>query len=92
MLEPVPFTVNVALSNPLALGVNVMLTAQLAPPASIVPQLLVWVNCLAFVPLNPIVATFTWFLETLVTVTFAGALVCPTGTLPKYTLAGERRK
>jgi len=40
----------VRLRGPAAVGVNVTLMVQLPPPATLVPQVLVWENSPAFVP------------------------------------------
>ena len=72
--------VNVALRDPVAVGVKVTLIVQLVPPAMLEPQLLVWEKSMGSVP-----STFTVsgrgvevVAATFEIVTVRAALLCPT--------------
>jgi hypothetical protein len=49
--------VTLAVNDPLATGVEVTLMAQLAPAATLVPQLLLCAKSLGFVPPSPMLLT-----------------------------------
>src|SRR5260370_34111042 len=67
-----------SLRVPVAAVLNVTVMAQLAPPALLVPQGLVWGKSPAFVPVPLIPVKFKGALHTFVTLTFLVALVVPT--------------
>jgi hypothetical protein len=75
---------------PLAAGVNVTVIVQLAPPAMLVPQVLVCEKSPAFVPAILMPVKFNCPVPTFVRVTFPGTLVVPTGWLPKDNAFLER--
>jgi hypothetical protein len=73
---------------PVALGLNFTLMKQLAPDATLVPQVLVWVKSAAFAPtiVTAVMLTVAWPL--LLSVTVLARLVVLSGWLPKLTLSG----
>ncbi len=70
--------VNWAVAAPAAAGVKVRLMAHCAPPARLVPQLLVWAKLEAFAPMIAIPEIVSEALPVLVRVTDWAALVVPT--------------
>ena len=81
---------NVALREPVAVGLKVTLTMQLELGLSELPQVLVWLKSERFVPLRLTPLMVTLVLElVLVTVTVCAVLLVPTGTLPKLREVGE---
>ena len=64
---------------PFAEGVNVTVTKQLAPAATLEPQVLVWAKSLAFVPVIEMLLMATATLPLLLSVIFLGRLFVPTG-------------
>ena len=82
--------VRAPLKLPALAGVNVTLIVQLAPAATLVPQVLVWAKSPALVPLRVMLVMLRVALPLLVRVTELAALVVPTAWLPKLRLVGER--
>jgi hypothetical protein len=82
--------VRAAVKDPLAAGVNVTLTVQLAPAATLDPQLLVSAKSLGFVPVIAMLVMLKAALPVLFRVTGWAALVVPAVWLAKERLAGER--
>ena len=74
---------------PVAVGVKVTVTAQLAPAAKLLPQVLP-VNAKSPILVPPIamLVKVSVVIPSLVTVMLFGALVVPTFTLPKFTDGG----
>jgi len=66
-----------ALRVPIPAGVNVTLMAQLAPAATLAPQVCVSAKSPAFVPANAMLETFSAAVPLLARVTFCAALVEP---------------
>jgi hypothetical protein len=60
--------VTLAVNGPLATGVKVTLMAQLAPAATLVPQLLLCAKSLGFVPASPMLLTLNAALPVLLKV------------------------
>ena len=83
-------SVSDALRAPAALGVNVTLMAQVAPAATLAPQVFVCAKSVALVPVKPTVVMLNAVLCELVSVTAWAALVVPTFWLPKVSEVGER--
>jgi len=81
-----------AVRVPLARGLKVTLTVQLAPAATLVPQLLVWAKSPEFVPATAIPVMLKAALPVLWIVTGCGGLVTPTGSFPSARLVGEALK
>ena len=77
---------------PVLVGANVTVTAQLAPAARLVPQLLACANCLGSAPLSEILLIDNGAVLVLVTVTVLAALVVRIVWLPKATAAGATVK
>jgi len=67
--------VSEAVRVPVAFGLNVTETTQLAPGARVLPQLLVWSNSVAFVPMRVMVVMFSVSPPVFVSVTVWAALV-----------------
>ena len=63
---------------PAAEGVNLIVMAQLAPAATLTPQLLVWAKSLAFAPKTAILEMLKAELPELLRVTACAALLVPT--------------
>jgi hypothetical protein len=82
-------TSNFALLDPFAPGVNTTLIPQLPPAASDVPQLLVCVKSVGFVPakLIPLIVNAT--VPGFVKVTVCAVLATPVGWLPKGSEVGK---
>src|SRR5712692_6764301 len=78
---------NVPLRAPFLVGVNVTLTAQFAPAATVAPQVLleIWKS-----PLAVMLEMFSVALPTLVSVTVCGGLVCPIPTFLKFRADADR--
>src|SRR5262249_45381632 len=72
---------------PLASGWNLTLTVQLAPAASVLPQVLAEIRKL---PATVMLVTLSDEVPTLVRVTNFAGLVLPTPTDPKFMAVGER--
>ena len=70
---------------PEAMGLNVTAMVQLAPPATLDPQVLAWAKLV----LATMLVIVSVALPVLVRVTVCAALVVPTLTLLKVKLAGE---
>ncbi len=89
---PVALSVRVraAVKDPLAAGVKVTLIVQLAPAATLAPQLLVCAKSLGLVPVMAILVMLKAALPVLFRVTDWAALEVPTAWLAKVRLAGER--
>jgi hypothetical protein len=79
-----------ALSDAPTLGINVTLTVQLAPGATIEPQPFVMGKSAAFVPVTVTLLMVRDTVPEFVRVTTNGALCEPTATLPKARLVGAR--
>ena len=78
-----------AVREPNTIGLKVTVIEQLAPAATLVPQVLVWEKSLAFVPVTVIDFTVMACTLVLVSVTLCGVLVEPTLTFPKLRLDDE---
>ena len=76
-----------ALKEPGLVGVKVVLILQDAPLATLVPQVFVWVNTLAFVPVMETPVIVSAVLPVLVSAT-SSAFEAATLTVPKSRLAG----
>lgn len=74
---------------PVAVGVNVTLTEQLACAARLGVHVVVRAKSAASIPAIAILVMLSVVAPTLVSVTVCGALVVPTVWLPKFKLAGE---
>jgi hypothetical protein len=79
--------VTLAVNGPLATGVKVTLMAQLAPAATLVPQLLLCAKSLGFVPASAMLVMLNAAVPELVNVTDRAVLVVPTAWLPKARVA-----
>src|SRR5437870_4396548 len=79
-----------AVLEPVAVGLNVTLMAQLAPAATVLPQLLVWVKSPPLVPVMPMAEMVSGAVPEFVRVTVFGAVVVPTVTLPKLRFVADR--
>ena len=91
--EPVDvlvFSVSVALRVPDAEGVKVTFTAQEPPTARLVPQVLVWANSEALLPLRVMLLTVSVTLPVLLRVAGCEPLVVPTVWLAKVSDDGVR--
>lgn len=82
--------VNVAVRLPAAAGVNVTLIVQVPPPASELPQVLVWEKSPPLVPVTVMLVKLKVALPLLVTVTVWAAAGVPTNWLPKVRMLEER--
>ena len=80
-------TLRVALRKPAAAGVNVTLIVQLAPAATLVPQVLVSVNSLLCGPVILMLLMLSVALPVLLNLTGWGALAEATAMFPKGRLA-----
>jgi len=89
-LPALSVTVNVAVREPLALGLNVMAMLQLALAAKLVPQVLVCEKSPEFVPAKTMLVIVKVPLPVLVNVTLCAPLALPTAWLGKVTLATLR--
>jgi len=74
---------------PVAEGVKVTLIVQLAPAATLNPQVLVWAKLLALVPDTVMLVMLKSAVPVFVSVTVCAALLVPTVSFPKATLEGE---
>src|SRR5579859_6159327 len=79
-------TVTVPLREPLLLGLNVTLMVQLAPAATLVPQVFVWLNWP--VAVMPVIVNVP--VPVLLSVTVWALLVVNTTWVAKVRLLGER--
>lgn len=79
----------VALLGPVAVGVKTTITVQLAPAATLVPQVLVSLKSDASVPPMVMLEKVTVALK-MVTCTFWAALATPTPVLVKVKLPGDK--
>lgn len=61
---------------------------QLAPAATLVPQVLVWAKSAAWAPVIAMLVMSTPTVPSLVSVICIGRLLVPSGWLPKLMLAG----
>jgi hypothetical protein len=88
--EALSENVRLALSAPIMLGANVTLAVQLAPAATVEPQVFVWLKSGAFVPVMvmPVIESET--VPEFVRATTWAAVLVPTAIVPKATLAGAR--
>jgi hypothetical protein len=77
LLESLSATLNVAVTMPVAVGVNVTLIGQLAPTASVAPHVFVWANDEADVPVMLTTMLLTVALLLFFSVTVCAALVVP---------------
>jgi hypothetical protein len=82
--------VTTAVRVPRAAGLKVTATAQLAPAATLEPQLFVWVKSLALVPESAMLVMLKAALPELVRVRFWAAPVAPTAWPAKVRLEGDR--
>ena len=84
------FTFSVAVRDPLAAGLKVSVTVQLADAPSVETQVLdVMLKSFGFVPDLVTLVMLTELAPVLVTVTFCEGLVVPTLMLPKLRLPGD---
>jgi hypothetical protein len=74
----------------LVVGVNVTLMVHLAPAATLVPQVLVWLKLPLFVPVIVTLVTLSAAVPVLVKVTACAALLVPNNWLPNVSDVGER--
>ena len=84
-LDVLSVMVTVADLAPLVVGVKVRLMLQVAPPATVEPQVLVWLNELLSVPLRAMLVMLSDTVLVLVRVTVWVALVLLICWLPKAT-------
>jgi hypothetical protein len=82
--------VTAAVRVPLAAGLKVTLIAQLAPAATLEPQLLDWVKSPALAPDTAMLLTLKSALPELVRVIVCADVVAPTAWLANARLEGER--
>ena len=87
LFEALSVKVSVPLAAPVAVGVNVTPTAQLAPAARLVPQVLLEIAKGPLIPTLEMVRAVLW---RLVRVTVTAALVLPTATVPKFNELADR--
>jgi hypothetical protein len=89
---PVALSVSVteAAKDPLAAGLNVTLTVQLAPAATLAPQLLLCAKSPGFAPVSVMLLMLKAALPVLLSVKVWAELVVPTAWLPKARVVGER--
>ena len=78
LAPPLSVTESVAVRFPVADGVNVTVIEQLAPAATLVPQVLVSAKSAAFVPVKEMPVMLTATLPLLLNVTLLGRLLVPT--------------
>jgi hypothetical protein len=76
-------SVSVALLVPVAVGVNVTLMAQIAPAATLDPQVLVWAKSPLLAPVIVMLLMVSAAVPVLVRVSVSAALFVPTVWLPK---------
>jgi hypothetical protein len=81
--------VSVAERLPLRVGAKVTLIVQLAPVATEVPQLFVWLKSPALLPLMDIPEMDRTAVPLFVNIAVCGALVVPTFCFAKFRLVGE---
>jgi len=87
LFEALSVKVRVPLAAPVAVGVNVTPTAQLAPAEMLLPQVLLAIAKGPLIPTLEIVRAVLW---RLVRVTVTAALVLPTPTVPKFSEPADR--
>src|ERR1019366_2120303 len=87
LFEAVSVKVSVPEAAPVAVGVNVTPTAQLAAAARLVPQVLLEIAKGPLMPTPEMVRAVLW---RLVSVTVTAALVLPTATVPRFNELAER--
>ncbi len=87
LFEALSVKVNVPLAAPVVVGVNVIPTAQLAPAATLVPQVLLAIAKGPLIPTLEILRAVPW---RLVKVTITAALVLPTTTVPRFNELADR--
>ncbi len=87
LFEALSVKVSVPLAAPVAVGVKVTPTAQLAPAARLVPQVLLEIAKGPLIPTLEMVRAVFW---RLVRVTVTAALVLPTATVPKFNELADR--
>ena len=87
--EALSVIVSVAVRVPVAVGVKVTLIVQLAPPATELPQLLVWAKSPALVPARATLVTLKLALPVFVRVTGWAELLVPKGWLAKVKVKVE---
>ena len=88
-VTPVTPVFSVATAALAVVGLNVTLIVQLLPAAKLEPQVCVWLNSLAFVPVIPMLRLAAEAVL-LVRVRLFAALVVPTATFPNDKEVGER--
>lgn len=79
-----------AVREPVAVGVNFTLIEQLAPTATLLPQVFVWEKSTGFAPVKPMLVRLKLAAPVLVSVMFCSALVVPVFCELKVRVAGER--
>src|ERR1035438_2761432 len=79
-----------AVRDPLTVGVKVTLIVQLAPAATLAPQLLLWPKSPGLVPATARLVIVKAALPVLLRVTACTALAAPTAWPAKVRLLGER--
>jgi hypothetical protein len=90
-LPPPPsVTETSAVRRPLAVGLKVTVIVQLAPAATLVPQVLVSVKSEMFVPVILRLLIGSANFAPLVKVATCGVLACPTVTVPKFRVVGDK--
>jgi hypothetical protein len=82
-------TLSAAVRVPLAVGLKVILTLQVAPVANELPQVWVCAKSPALVPVMEIPPMLMAVVPTLVSVTVIAGLVAPMETVPKFRLVGN---
>jgi len=89
---PVALSVRVteAAKDPLAAGMNVTLTVQLAPAATLPPQLLLCAKSPGFAPVSLMLLMLKAALPVLLSVEVWAELVVPTAWLPKARVVGDK--
>jgi hypothetical protein len=87
---PLSLIPRVALREPSFRGENVIVIVQLAPAATLLSQVFVWLKSPGSAPVNmtPEIDRTAWLI--FVKVKMVGALVFPTATLPKLTACADR--
>jgi hypothetical protein len=85
-------TVTAAAKEPLAAGVKVTLMAQLAPAATLDPQLLLCAKSLGLAPVSAMLVMLRDAVPVFFRVAVWAVLVAPTDWLPKARLVADRLK
>src|SRR5207245_759844 len=86
---PLSLPLSTAVRVPDAVGLNVTLITQLAPPASQLPPLLAYATLFRSAPVMAMPLIVRVVVPTFVNVTVLVPLVAPIATVPKFKLAGE---